>query len=44
MSACQAGECPVKHSGIYLALLATILMLFASFFPNIKMKDPGNNL
>lgn len=42
MSACIAGECPEKHSGIYLALLATILMLLASFFPNVKLKDTGS--
>jgi len=42
MALCDGGECPVRESGIYLALLATILMLVASFFPKVKMNEENN--
>lgn len=34
---CQAGECPVRQKGLYLVLLASILMLVAALFPNMKL-------
>ena len=36
---CQMGECPEKKQGLYLALIASALMLVASLFPEIKLKQ-----
>ena len=35
--ACIAGECPLRETGIYLALLASVLMLLATLFPDMKL-------
>ncbi len=43
MALCDGGECPVRQSGMYLALLATIFMLLASFFPQVKMNGVSNS-
>lgn len=37
ISACAGGECPVKASGIYMILLASVLMLVSALFPDIKL-------
>lgn len=37
ITACQGGECPEKHSGIYLLLIASVLMLASAMFPGIKL-------
>jgi hypothetical protein len=39
ISACRAGECPEKMYGLYLLALASLMMLFGSFFPDIKLKE-----
>jgi len=39
ISACRDGECPQKHGGLYLALVASVLMLLAGLFPDIKLTD-----
>jgi len=39
ITACEGGECPVKKTGIYLALLASVLILIAALFPDMKL--PG---
>jgi hypothetical protein len=39
---CQAGECPEKKMGIYLLLLASILMLVSALFPDMKLKEEKN--
>ena len=39
ISACQMGDCPEKKSGLYLSLFASALMLLASFFPGIQLKE-----
>jgi hypothetical protein len=46
ISTCRMGECPEKKSGLYLSLLASALMLLASFFPDVKIKaeDKSNQL
>lgn len=36
---CQMGECPEKKSGIYLIVIASLLMLLASMFPDMKLKN-----
>ncbi|MEO6915851.1 MAG: hypothetical protein ABI151_09565 [Chitinophagaceae bacterium] len=40
LSTCRAGECPEKKLGLYLMGFAAALMLFASFFPNVKLAEP----
>ena len=37
LPACIAGECPLRETGIYLALLASVLMLLATLFPDMKL-------
>jgi len=37
ISACSGGECPEKKAGLFLMLLASILMLFSAFFPDMKL-------
>lgn len=39
ISACQGGECPEKKAGIYLVVLASVLMLVSALFPAIKLKE-----
>lgn len=39
VSVCSGGECPEKQVGLYLVLFASILLLVASFFPNIKVEE-----
>lgn len=39
LPACQMGECPEKKQGLYFVLFASILMLIASLFPDIKLKQ-----
>ncbi len=36
IAACHGGECPVKKSGIWLLLLASLLMLVSALFPDMK--------
>ncbi len=45
ISACSGGDCPEKQTAIYLMLLASLLMLVSSFFPDIKLKQstPGSS-
>jgi hypothetical protein len=37
LSTCQGGECPDKKAGIYLLVLASLIMLVMSFFPTVKL-------
>lgn len=37
ITACQGGECPEKKMGMYMILVASILMLISSMFPDIKL-------
>ena len=37
ISACRGGDCPDKHPGIYLMLLASVCMLIAALFPKIQV-------
>ncbi len=36
---CSGGECPERQLGIWLILIASILMLFGAFFPGVKLKE-----
>ncbi len=38
LSACEAGECPVRKWGLYLMMLASILLLLSALFPDMKLK------
>ena len=40
ITACRGGECPDKHTGIYLVMAASLLMLIAALFPDIKLNQP----
>jgi hypothetical protein len=42
ISTCHAGECPEKHNGIYLIVLAAFLMLISALFPDIKLPQQEN--
>jgi hypothetical protein len=37
ITACEGGDCPVKKIGIYMLMLASVLMLAAALFPDMKM-------
>lgn len=39
ISACNWGECPQKHIGIYLGVIASLLMMIAALFPDIKLSE-----
>jgi hypothetical protein len=35
----MAGECPKKHSGIFLLIVASVMMLVSSLFPDVRLPD-----
>jgi hypothetical protein len=37
LAACSGGECPVRKSGIWLMMLASLLMLVSALFPDMKV-------
>jgi hypothetical protein len=39
ISMCREGECPEKQTGLWLVMLASILMLVAALFPDIRLKE-----
>ena len=39
ISMCREGDCPEKQIGLWLVLLASILILIAALFPDIKLKE-----
>ena len=39
ISMCREGECPEKQIGLWLVLLASVLMLVAALFPDIQLKE-----
>jgi len=44
ISACSAGDCPEKHTGIFLLLLASVLMLVSSLVPDLKLPEQKNGM
>ena len=38
ISMCREGECPEKQIGLWLVMLASVLMLIAALFPDVKLK------
>jgi len=43
VSTCYMGECPVKQTGLYLLLIAAILMLLAALFPNLELVNTNQD-
>lgn len=41
ISMCRQGECPEKQIGLWLVMLASVLMLVAALFPDVKLKEEG---
>jgi hypothetical protein len=42
ITVCRQGECPEKHTGIYLVLIASGIVLIAVLFPDMKLpQQPG---
>ncbi|MEP7277376.1 MAG: hypothetical protein ABI813_01925 [Bacteroidota bacterium] len=39
LSRCYMGDCPIKKVGLYVLLIASAIMLFMSFIPDVKIKD-----
>ena len=39
ISMCREGECPEKQIGLWLVIIASVLILFAALFPDIKLKE-----
>jgi len=39
ISMCREGECPEKQIGLWLVMLASLLMLIASLFPDVQLKE-----
>ena len=37
ISSCMGGECPVKKMGLFGIVLASVIMLVAALFPDIKL-------
>lgn len=37
IATCRAGECPERKIGMYMLLLASLLMLLAALFPDIEL-------
>ena len=39
LAACSGGDCPVRESGIWLMLVASVLMLLSALFPDMKLPE-----
>ena len=39
LAACSGGECPVRKAGIWLMLLASLVMLVSALFPDMKVPE-----
>ena len=39
ISMCREGECPEKQIGFWLVMVASVLMLLAALFPDVKLKE-----
>lgn len=43
ISSCQGGDCPLKKAGLYLMLIASVLMMVSALFPDMKLPEEKNN-
>ena len=39
VTACQGGDCPDKHTSIFILLLASLIMLISALFPDIQLPE-----
>ena len=39
ISACMGGDCPVKKTGIYMMILASVLMMVSALFPDMTLPE-----
>ena len=39
ISMCREGDCPEKQIGLWLVLVASVLILIAALFPDIQLKE-----
>lgn len=39
LGTCSGGECPDRQTGLYLLVLATLLMLVSALFPDMEVKQ-----
>ena len=39
ISACRGGDCPVKKIGLYIIVLASVVMLVTALFPDMKLPE-----
>lgn len=39
ISACLGGDCPLKKTGLYCMILASVLMLVSALFPDMKLPE-----
>ena len=39
VSTCRAGECPEQKLGLYILMVASLMMLVAALFPGVKLKE-----
>lgn len=39
LAICRGGDCPERFLGLWLMLLASVLMLLAALFPDVKMNE-----
>ena len=42
ISSCYMGDCPVKKTAIFILIPASVLMLVAALFPDIKLVEKKN--
>jgi hypothetical protein len=43
LSICRAGECPEKRAALYLLLISGFIMLIASLFPDVELKNDAED-
>jgi hypothetical protein len=41
LAICTGGECPTRKFGLWMMLLASLLMLITALFPDVKRKSPN---
>ncbi|MCX8019342.1 MAG: hypothetical protein N2747_02475 [Chitinophagaceae bacterium] len=39
LSACHAGECPEKKTGLWLMLLSSVVVFVSALFPDVRIKS-----
>jgi hypothetical protein len=39
IAACRMGDCPEKQIGLWLMLIASVLMIVSALFPDMEMKE-----